>query len=243
MTPPQGAFVDFFGHLACTGSGLARVAMKTGAPLFPAFCSGKRRRNSMCCALEHRSTACRQRRPGSRRFANTALFTRVIEDYIRQYPDQWLWVHRRWKTRPPGEASDLHLSFRQQEPSLPATFTCQLAEQLNLVIDPAELPTHSSTRSPASPGRGQAAWSLRKTLPPWPPRWPPLRQRSWSGLDEPVQGSAKAILRAAQPRLAFAQAAALLRGADHAPSIHPTAVLAPDAELAADVSVGSACLD
>jgi KDO2-lipid IV(A) lauroyltransferase len=36
--------------------------------------------------------------------ANTALFTRVIESYIRQYPDQWLWVHRRWKTRPPGEA-------------------------------------------------------------------------------------------------------------------------------------------
>jgi KDO2-lipid IV(A) lauroyltransferase len=35
--------------------------------------------------------------------ANTALFTKVIEDYIRRYPDQWLWVHRRWKTRPKGE--------------------------------------------------------------------------------------------------------------------------------------------
>ncbi|HYX52161.1 MAG TPA: hypothetical protein VE783_01835, partial [Candidatus Limnocylindrales bacterium] len=35
--------------------------------------------------------------------ANTAAFTRVIERYVRQYPDQWLWVHRRWKTRPAGE--------------------------------------------------------------------------------------------------------------------------------------------
>ncbi len=35
--------------------------------------------------------------------ANTALFTKVIEQYVRRYPDQWLWVHRRWKTRPPGE--------------------------------------------------------------------------------------------------------------------------------------------
>jgi KDO2-lipid IV(A) lauroyltransferase len=35
--------------------------------------------------------------------ANTALFTRVIEDCVRRYPDQWLWVHRRWKTRPAGD--------------------------------------------------------------------------------------------------------------------------------------------
>ncbi|HZU23160.1 MAG TPA: lipid A biosynthesis acyltransferase, partial [Terriglobales bacterium] len=35
--------------------------------------------------------------------ANTALFTAAIERYVRRYPEQWLWVHRRWKSRPPGE--------------------------------------------------------------------------------------------------------------------------------------------
>ena len=34
---------------------------------------------------------------------NTQIFTKITEDYVRRYPDQWLWVHRRWKTRPPGE--------------------------------------------------------------------------------------------------------------------------------------------
>jgi KDO2-lipid IV(A) lauroyltransferase len=36
--------------------------------------------------------------------ANTALFTKILEEYVRRYPDQWLWVHRRWKARPTGDA-------------------------------------------------------------------------------------------------------------------------------------------
>jgi KDO2-lipid IV(A) lauroyltransferase len=35
--------------------------------------------------------------------ANTAVFNRIFENYVRKYPDQWLWVHRRWKTRPAGQ--------------------------------------------------------------------------------------------------------------------------------------------
>jgi KDO2-lipid IV(A) lauroyltransferase len=103
MTPPQGVFVDFFGHPACTAPGLARVAMKTGARVLPGFLVWEDAlrqyvlRFGAPIALE--STGDTE----ADVIANTALFTKVIEGYIRQYPDQWLWVHRRWKTRPAGE--------------------------------------------------------------------------------------------------------------------------------------------
>ena len=105
MTPPQGAFVDFFGHPACTGSGLARVAMKTGAQVLPGFLLWEEATQQYVLRFGAPLAL-----PGSGdveadALAHTALFTRVIEDYIRQYPDQWLWVHRRWKTRPQGEAA------------------------------------------------------------------------------------------------------------------------------------------
>ncbi len=105
MTPPQGTFVDFFGHLACTGSGLARVAMKTGAQVLPGFLlwdeATRRYVLRFGAPLVLTSTGDVE----ADAIANTALFTKVIEDYIRQYPDQWLWVHRRWKTRPQGDAA------------------------------------------------------------------------------------------------------------------------------------------
>jgi KDO2-lipid IV(A) lauroyltransferase len=105
MTPPQGVFVDFFGKPACTASGVARVALRTGAAVVPAFTlwdPGLRKyRVRFDPALELVRTGDEE----ADALANTALFTRVIEDYARQYPEQWLWVHRRWKTRPQGEAS------------------------------------------------------------------------------------------------------------------------------------------
>jgi Kdo2-lipid IVA lauroyltransferase/acyltransferase len=104
MTPPQGAFVDFFGRPACTGSGLARVAMKTGARVLPGFLLWDEATQQYVlrfgAALDLPVTDDAE----ADALAHTALFTRVIEEYVRQYPDQWLWVHRRWKTRPQGEA-------------------------------------------------------------------------------------------------------------------------------------------
>ncbi len=103
MTPPQGAFVDFFGHPACTGSGLARIAIKTGAAVLPGFLLWDEPTKSYILRFGAALTLPVTGDAEADALAHTALFTRVIEDYIRQYPDQWLWLHRRWKTRPPGE--------------------------------------------------------------------------------------------------------------------------------------------
>jgi KDO2-lipid IV(A) lauroyltransferase len=103
MTPPQGVFVDFFGVSACTASGIARVAMKTGAAVVPAFTIWD---PVLRKYLVHFGPAVQLEHSGDYEqdvVANTAKFTKVIEEFVRKYPDQWLWVHKRWKTRPPGE--------------------------------------------------------------------------------------------------------------------------------------------
>ncbi len=105
MTPPQGAFVDFFGHLACTGSGMARVAIKTGAQVVPGFLLWEEATQQYVLRFGAPLTLPISDDVEADTLAHTALFTKVIEDYIRQYPDQWLWVHRRWKTRPQGGAA------------------------------------------------------------------------------------------------------------------------------------------
>jgi len=103
MTPPQGIFVDFFGIPACTASGLARIALRTDAAVVPGFTiwdpALQRYRLRFDPALELTRTGHLEADIA----ANTQRFTKVIEDYVRKYPDQWLWVHRRWKTRPEGQ--------------------------------------------------------------------------------------------------------------------------------------------
>jgi Kdo2-lipid IVA lauroyltransferase/acyltransferase len=103
MTPPQGVFVPFFGVEACTASGLARVALRTGAAVVPAFTLWDGETGKYRVHFEPPLQLVRTGDDEADAVANTALFTRVIEDFVRSHPDQWLWVHRRWKTRPPGE--------------------------------------------------------------------------------------------------------------------------------------------
>ena len=103
MTPPQGAFVDFFGVPACTATGIARVALHTDAAVVPAFCVWDKPLGKYKMCFEPAIKLVRSGDDEADAIANTAAFTKVIERYATKYPDQWLWVHRRWKTRPPDE--------------------------------------------------------------------------------------------------------------------------------------------
>ena len=103
MTPPEGVFVDFFGITACTASGLARIALRTDSAVVPGFTLWDPVLRKYRLRFD---PALKLQRTGNNEediLANTQLFTKVIEDFVRRYPDQWLWVHRRWKTRPPGQ--------------------------------------------------------------------------------------------------------------------------------------------
>ena len=103
MTPPQGAFVDFFGVPACTAIGLARVAVHVDAAVVPAFTVWDNELGKYRIRFDPALKLVRTGNDEADVLANTAIFTKVIESYASRYPEQWLWVHRRWKTRPPGE--------------------------------------------------------------------------------------------------------------------------------------------
>ena len=103
MTPPQGVFVPFFGVEACTASGLARVAVRTGAAVLPGFLLWEESEQRYVLRFGEELELVKTGNAQADMLANTALFAATTESYIRRYPEQWLWVHRRWKTRPTGE--------------------------------------------------------------------------------------------------------------------------------------------
>ncbi len=102
-TIEEGVFVDFFGIPASTTSGLARIALRTDAAVVPGFLSWDAQRRKYRLRFE---PAVELTRSGNEELDvrdTTQRFMRVVEEYVRRYPDQWLWAHKRWKTRPPGE--------------------------------------------------------------------------------------------------------------------------------------------
>jgi KDO2-lipid IV(A) lauroyltransferase len=101
--PEEGVFVDFFGKLACTTTGLARVALHTGAAVVPGYAYWDETIHKYRLRFEPPVELIRTGDTEHDVFENTQRFAKVIEGIIRKHPDQWVWVHKRWKTRPKGE--------------------------------------------------------------------------------------------------------------------------------------------
>jgi KDO2-lipid IV(A) lauroyltransferase len=103
--PREGVFVPFFGVPACTSAGAATIAIRAGAVIYPAVCVYDRDKDKYRMIrgeiIVPENTGDRDRDIRE----TTARFTLEMEKFIRRYPDQWMWIHRRWKTRRPGEAS------------------------------------------------------------------------------------------------------------------------------------------
>ena len=95
----EGVFVDFFGSPACTSVGLTVLALRTDAPVLPAFMarmpSGKYK-----FIIQPPVEITRTDNYESDLLVNTQRFTKLVEDMVRKYPDQWFWIHQRWKTKP-----------------------------------------------------------------------------------------------------------------------------------------------
>lgn len=93
-----GIFVDFFGRSACTTPGLAMLSAQVQAPVVPVFIHRTADGKHLLQAFPILEPP-PDREPETIRKA-TQEYTRIIEDQVRLHPEQWIWLHRRWKTRP-----------------------------------------------------------------------------------------------------------------------------------------------
>lgn len=100
----EGVFVPFFGKLACTTAGIATLALKTDAVVIPTCAVWDKKKQRYFFHGDPPIELVRTGEHDKDIELNTARFAAAIERMVRLYPDQWLWIHKRWKTRPPGEA-------------------------------------------------------------------------------------------------------------------------------------------
>jgi len=100
----DGMFVEFFGRQASTPLGAVRFARKTGCPIILGFCL---RQQDGTYHLEMPGPV-RVRAdlpPAEAEREALSRMTSLLEEVVHRYPEQWFWMHRRWKTRPPEEGS------------------------------------------------------------------------------------------------------------------------------------------
>jgi KDO2-lipid IV(A) lauroyltransferase len=102
--PGEGVFVDFFGTLACTTTGIARVALHTDAAVVPGYAYWDEKLRKYRLRFEPPVELVRTGDAERDIVENTQRFAKVIEEIVRKYPEQWVWIHARWKARPKGEA-------------------------------------------------------------------------------------------------------------------------------------------
>jgi len=95
----DGIFVDFFGRQACATSGLALLALHTDSPVLPAF-THRLPDGKYLLEIGREVEMIRSGNRDQDILLNTTNFTKTIEQQVRRRPEQWFWVHQRWKTRP-----------------------------------------------------------------------------------------------------------------------------------------------
>ena len=101
--PGEGVFVDFFGTPACTTTGIARVALHTNAAVVPGYAYWDENLRKYRLRFEPPVELVRTGDAERDIAENTQRFAKVIEEIVRKYPEQWVWIHARWKARPNGE--------------------------------------------------------------------------------------------------------------------------------------------
>lgn len=103
MQEHEGVFVDFFGVPASTTVGAAKLALRANAPVLPVFSVWQPDKRKYSIQIEPPIESVSTGNETRDALELTQKITSVIEDYIRRYPEQWLWIHKRWNTRPEGE--------------------------------------------------------------------------------------------------------------------------------------------
>jgi Kdo2-lipid IVA lauroyltransferase/acyltransferase len=101
--PSEAVFVYFFGKAASTTTGIARLALHTDAAVVPGYAVWEESLGKYRLRFEPPVGLVRTGDAERDILENTQKFTKVLEDVIRKYPDQWVWVHGRWRARPDGE--------------------------------------------------------------------------------------------------------------------------------------------